>query len=106
MSPKLRTRQPKPTIHAPEPVVTEPRIEALFWVRVTVPQNCRGLVPRQDLTLYPDESRVMVLRGAAPLGMLSPEGVRWVRSHSYFSCVFVKYGRDPSQRFQVRIAAG
>jgi hypothetical protein len=83
----------------------EPHIEGLFWVRVTVPENCRGLVSRQHLMLRPGDDEVVVLRWPHPLGVLGPDGRAWVRSHGSSACSFVRYGSDRTKRFQVRIVA-
>ena len=103
---KLETKQPQG--RKPQgPILTgAPRLGALFWVRVTAPENCRGLTPGLPLTVVPDPRNVAVLRGVLPLGLLEPKGAAWVRSHNRdMSCEFVKYGTDPRRRFQVRIEA-
>jgi len=82
----------------------EPPPEGLFWVRVTVPENCAGLLPGQHLMLQIADDSITVLRGLAPVGVLEPSGERWVRSHGHSSCVFVKHGPDPDKRLQVGIA--
>jgi hypothetical protein len=79
--------------------------EALFWVRVTDTENSGQLRPEQPLVLQVGDASTTVLRGLAPLGLLQPSGHNWVRAHGYSSCVFVKYGANPRERFQVRISA-
>jgi hypothetical protein len=83
----------------------EPRPEALLWVRITVPDNCVGLRPGQNLLLRVADHQADVLNGVARLGQLEPAGVAWIRRHGYSSCVFVRYGADPTKRFQVTVAA-
>jgi len=106
VSPKLRAPQPKRRRPLPDVSIgVELPPEGLFWVRVTVPENCAGLRPGLNLMLHASDDKVSVLNGVAPLGELQPKGVAWVRTHGYSSCVFVKYGTDPNKRFQVKIAA-
>ena len=106
MSPKLPTRQPRRKRPLPGATDSVEPPEAFFWVRVTNPENCAGLHAQQHLMLHVRDDSTGVLRGVAPLGVLHPDGDRWVRTHGYSACVFVKYGANPSERFQVRIAAG
>jgi len=113
MSPKLRTRQRPPKRPAPTPhaggesaAIGEPRLEGLFWVKVTDARNAQGLLSGQHLTLYPGDNSIAVFRGVVPLGVLDEGGRTWVESHGWSSCTFVKYGSDPRKRFQVLIVAG
>ena len=105
MSPKRQTKQPRRTRPMPGAGDSVVPPQAVFWVRVTDAENCTQLRAEQQLVLQVGDDRTRVLRGLAPLGVLQPSGHTWVRAHGYSSCVFVKYGADPSERFQVRIAA-
>ncbi len=106
MSPKLRTRQPRRTRRVPATGGPgDSLLEGLFWVRVIAPENSVGLIAGRHLTIQVNDSRVLVLRGVSPLGVLEPKGEKWVRTYGYSSCVFVKYGSDARRRFQVRIVA-
>ena len=82
-----------------------PPLQGLFWVRVTHRRNSRGLRVGQHLVLEVGDDSVTVFRAVHQLGVLEPLGDKWVRTHGYSSCVFVKYGRRPDKRFQVEITA-
>jgi len=106
MSPKLGTRQPRrKPFRLTREDVGEPPKERRFWVGILVPENCTGLRPGYPLQVHEGDQTARVLDGVKLIGELERAGVTWLRTHGHSSCVFVRYGPDPSKRLQVKIAA-